>query len=520
MSRLIVVLLALSLLLPLPVFAADQTDLIQKIDALSKELDRLKQEMQDMQKKDEAKEKRIETVEQKAAAPSKKPSIEIGGDYRFRADWLQGRSHDALVFGANGPVPYTGTRLLNNSLFTNRFGLNIKADATEDIEVKARLLMYKVWGMENANSVTGPNGFFADKQTIFDANIGHVPQDNTLRVDYAYATWTDILGQPLWFSVGRRPSTGGVPTNLRQNIEKSGTSGAPGSMVDWAFDGATIGFAPDIPALPGAFVKFCGGKGFESGFKDSTGTGTSTANGLKDTWMIGLNVVPYDTEKLHLELQWNRAIDLFADPQNYQLSTPFGNIPNTNLGSIDQYGAVVMSTLPKVGPGDLNLFAAGTISRTHPNQNNIFGQFGFPYGLLWDAGTPEAGHTGYLIYIGERYDFKPTHTKIGLEYNYGSKNWLLFGPASDDVWTTKLGTRGSVYEAYLIQELNQKPILKRGKAFFRLGYQYYDFQYTGSQNWLGAPYKISSLTQGSMPPQFQPPVQHAQDIYLTFEVTF
>ena len=499
MRKFAAVLLTLSFLFPLNAFA-DQGDLLQKIDALSKELDRLKQQMQEMQKKDEAKEKRIETVEKRSeGAPSKPSAFEIGGDYRFRMDYLKGKTHDAFV----GTAPHTGTTLKNESLYTNRFGLNMKAEATQDIEVKARLLMYKVWGMNSENSVTGANGFFADKESVFDANIGHIPQDNTLRVDYAYATWTDILGKPLWFSIGRRPSTGGIPTNLRQNVEKSGTAGVPGFMIDWAFDGATIGYAPDIDALPGAYTKFCFGKGFESGFRP-------TNNNLKDVWMAGLNVVPYDTDKLHVELQWNRAFNIFARAESLAAS-------NTNLGDVDQYGAIVSSRFANVGPGDVNLFLAGAISDTHPNSNT----FANTWGLLWDVESGKKGNTGYLVYLGGRYDIKSTGTKIGLEYNHGSKNWLAFAPASDDMWTTKVGTRGNVYEAYIIQELNKKPIAKRGKAFFRLGYQYYTFDYTGSQNWVGAPKKISALTTApSAAPQFFAPLKNATDIYLTFDVLF
>jgi len=48
MKKFLAVLLSLSFLLPLPAFAADQGDLLQKIEALSKELDRLKQQMQEM----------------------------------------------------------------------------------------------------------------------------------------------------------------------------------------------------------------------------------------------------------------------------------------------------------------------------------------------------------------------------------------------------------------------------------------------------------------------------------------
>ena len=95
---------------------------------------------------------------------------------------------------------------------------------------------------------------------------------------------------------------------------------------------------------------------------------------------------------------------------------------------------------------------------------------------------------------GRTLRLRPHPDEDRLEYNYGSKNWITFVPAADDMWTTKLGTRGNVYEAYLIQEINLKPISSYlSKAFFRFGYQYYDFEYTGSNNWVGAPVKIADL---------------------------
>ena len=71
---------------------------------------------------------------------------------------MSGKTHDANVKGS----PTSGRDVKNDSLFTNRFGLNLNAKATEDINVKARLLMYKVWGMGNADPVT-TNAFFADR---------------------------------------------------------------------------------------------------------------------------------------------------------------------------------------------------------------------------------------------------------------------------------------------------------------------------------------------------------------------
>ena len=109
--------------------------------------------------------------------------------------------------------------------------------------------------------------------------------------------------------------------------------------------------------------------------------------------------------------------------------------------------------------------------------------------------------------------------KIGFEYNHGSKNWITFAPASDDVWTSKVGVRGNVYELYLIKELALDPVSSYlSKAFFKFGYQYYDIDFTGSNSWLGAPIKIDDLI--SMTPQLTAPMKNAGDFYATFEVHF
>ena len=134
--------------------------------------------------------------------------------------------------------------------------------------------------------------------------------------------------------------------------------------------------------------------------------------------------------------------------------------------------------------------------------------------------APEApkDKTGWAVYAGIRYDL-PSKTKIGFEFNHGSKDWITFAPAADDMWTSKVGVRGNVYEPYIIQELNLKPISSYfAKAFFKIGYQYYDFEYTGSNNWVGAPVKISSIQSSDM--LLLAPVKTAHDVYATFEVKF
>lgn len=500
-KRLFAILVALALMSPMSAMAATNEELQQQIDELKQ---------------------KIEGVDKKAGRSGKADAISFSGDYQFRADSLSGnvvdhyRFQDVLGSMMGGPAAQIqpSQKIENEELFTNRLGLNMQARATENVTVKARFLMYKVWGHQTSDSVSGSNGLFADRYNIFDGNTSHIPQDSTLRVDQAYATYSGILGQPIWFSVGRRPSTGGVPTNLRHNLEKAGAAGTPGILVDYAFDGMVLGYAPDSETLPGSFLKLCYGKGFDSGLETSS-------NSVKDVDMLGLDLAAYSTDALHVELQWNRAFNIFAFPES--------SVGNTNLGDIDQIGAVVMGKVDDLGPGGFNWFVSGAISKTHPNDNlyavdtdgDGTADMGVA-GLLYDApsmGGSKESLKGTAYYIGARYDFTATATKLGLEFNHGSKDWVTFTPSADDMITSKLGTRGNVYEIYAIQELKDNPVSRKGKAYFRLGYQYYEFDYTGSNNWVGAAKGMDELSDQNNAQMFSP-LEYAHDIYLTFNVEF
>ena len=419
-----------------------------------------------------------------------------------------------LIQGIGGfAVPVAAYKPENSTLYTNRFGLDVHAKATQDVTVNARLLMYKVFGAQDDNAITnsGNAPYFADRVGVFDGTLGHVPSSSYMNVDRAYATWSNIADKDMWFSVGRRPSTNGAPSNLKLNNPRPGNGGTPSLLVDYAFDGMTFGYAPDIDGLPGAYGKVCYGRGFESGFRKTPG------NSLSDTDMLGVAIIPIDTDPLRVWTQWNRGFNIFDAPT--MSNTYFGDTsPKINLGDIEWWGVGAMGRVKKVGPGDLNWFADIGMSITRPNQN-VSSQFGFQ-GLLTGAFfAPEAPSSkkGSGLALGLRYDL-PSKTKFGFEFNHGSKNWITFAPAADDMWTSKVGTRGNVYEMYLIQELARKPISSFfSKAFFRFGYQYYDFQYTGSNNWVGAPVKISDVSGQMMTTT---PLQKAHNLYATFEVQF
>jgi hypothetical protein len=585
-KKLLVALIA-GMLMPLAASAAD-ADLMNKIEAMSRELEALKAQV----KANEV--KSAQTAEQVKAVAAKTESTEvaelksqvtrleekslskwltIGGDYRFRYDYLEGESKtftdvnatfanaqtslqtamltdttgtaatylaglaqfssammgiqtydQAVAFQpmVDGMMPALGAYAVtvpaykpkNSSLYSNRFNLNLNAKATQDVSLTANLAMYKVFGSQSDGAITnsGSAPFFADRVGVFDGTLSRVPSTSNLNVDRVYATWSNIADKEMWLSVGRRPSTGGAPSNLRQNTAvRPGNGGTPSLLVDYAFDGMTLGYAPEIDALPGAYAKFCYGRGFESGFSNFTG------NSLEDTDMIGIAVVPIDTDPLRVWLQWNRGMNIFDAPT--MNNTYFGDTaPKTNLGNIDWFGVGFMSTHKNVGPGTLQVFGDVGMSVTRPN-NNVSAQFGFQ-GLMTGAFfNPEApsDKTGTAIALGVRYDL-PSQSKFGFEWNHGSKNWITFAPAADDMWTAKMGTRGDVYEAYYIQELDSKPISSFfSKAFFRVGVQYYKFDYTGSNNWVGAPVAIGDVNGNLMTTT---PLEDATNLYATLEVKF
>nr|WP_320131098.1 DUF3373 domain-containing protein [uncultured Holophaga sp.] len=514
---------------PLTALRGADPELQQRVESLEKELAALKQQLKDTDRK-------VGRVEDKSLGRW----LTVSGDYRFRYDHLkadtaayyQMNPANTASDGSDLFIAMPAQSLENSSLYTNRFGLNLDVKAAQDISLHARLLMYKISGAQDDTALRagGSQVYFADRAGLFDGTLGHVPGSSALAVDQVYATWKNILDQPMWFSIGRRPSTGGSPGHLKANLERPGNSGVPQLLVDYAFDGMTLGYAPEWNSLPGAYVKLCYGRGFENGINDKQG------NGLHDTDMIGINIVPYDTDPLRVEFQYNRGISIFNTP--VMLTGPFaGSSPAVDLGNIDWFGLNVIGQIRNAGPGALNWFVSAGMSRTDPNANTVQVQLQTPItgyttsdglldtqsGLMW-TGTRER-KTGYALYLGGRYDIASTRTKLGLEYNRGSKDWITFAPAADDMWTSKVGTRGSVWEAYVIQELALKPISSwRSKAFFKVGYQYYNFDYTGSNNWVGAPVKLGDLgaatVMGPSYPQMLTPLENASDIYATFEVQF
>ena len=430
-----------------------------------------------------------------------------------------------------GYTPTAATDFKNDTMWTNRLRVNMRVKATEDIEFKGRLAMYKSWGMENnpvdsqLNAGNGGGPFMLNSLS-FDGNSTRMPTDNALRVDRAFMNWNSIGGSPFWFSIGRRPTTDGPPAQFRMGVDER--LATPVAYMDYPFDGLSIGYAYrslfGIDDFPGR-VRLCYGRGFEAGPQ------TDQQHSLEDVDFSGVSWDVYNKGHRYLNIESFGAFNMFNVPGGVTFVNPLefalwekdstlynplnpsrNNIlDRANLGNIYHTDAVYTDKI-----NNLNYFLTGGWSHTKASGMDEMGTS--LLGSWWQEPTDK---DGFSVYTGVRYDFPDKPFKVGLEYNYGTKNWISFTPGNDDLYASKLATRGHVIEAYGIWNLPVGEAVSRfGKAFMRLGYQHYQYEYTGSGFWLGEPMKISDLASDPLAAQFYTPVDKMDQVYMTIEAWF
>jgi len=507
--------LAITALIALPTLAAagggTPADLEKKIDDLSRQLDELKAQMAKQNEtvtQVSGKVNNMDTLlETKSEAWDLASRFQFNGDFRARGDYYKADT----VFAAGTPMrlnPATGQFMdtakgdqENDTIMTNRLRLNMSAKATENLEFKGRLAMYKAWGMESTPDGVG-GGF-----PVFDGNTTRTPNDSALYVDRAFVNWNNVGGAPIWFSIGRRPTTDGPPAQIR--MDNDNRMATPVAYMDYPFDGLSLGYAYNwgIEALGEGRIRFCYGRGFENGLQNDVGPSVA------DTDFAGLSWDVMKKGPRFLNIQAFGAYNLFNYPvftnqtDNANFAALLG--PRENLGNLYHTSSVYMDKV-----NNLNYFLAGGWSHSEPNDNGMFND---PL-----SATPHNTNSedGYSVYTGVRYDIDNLGLKVGAEYNYGSQYWVAFAPGNDDLYMSKLATRGNAYELYLIYDLpTGEAISKYAKTFMRLGWQFYDYDYSGGFDWNLKPYDLDK-EKSKLQALGINPVQSANQVYLTFEAYF
>ncbi|MCF1439195.1 MAG: DUF3373 family protein, partial [Shewanella sp.] len=311
----VAVTLGLACNFPQPTIAADNAD----IEQLQRKIDELTQELEDL-------DSRLNQTERHTALDR----IHFSGDFRTRAHSLHYRDvtwspgikvnfddfvHRAMngeygnpmdetsplgrLMAANpdlanafmngqlaGVMPWVlGNRQtydINNDLFyTTRLRLDLNARVWDNVSFAGRLSMYKNWG-----DSTGVQVFDSWRSFSMDGTNSGNTSGDWLRVERAYFDWKNIGGSEFYLSIGRRPSTYGPPSHLRENEKRGGTPS--GHLVNFNFDGATLGYKlGELTGIEGQVVRFCYGQGFESQW----GNGELFGNLItKDTHLGGFNI--------------------------------------------------------------------------------------------------------------------------------------------------------------------------------------------------------------------------------------
>ena len=407
------------------------------------------------------------------------------------------------LFGMLQPATFVPAYTNNtNILYTNRLRLNLDSKINDDLSVTARLSMYKAWG-----DSTGVQVFDGQPTSMnIDGTTAGVPNGDMLRVERAYFTWNHVGGSNLYISIGRRPSTDGPPLNFRQDEPRGGTPS--GALIDFQFDGITIGYHFNDRMV----WRICYGVGYQSGFGNGNLLKTP-ADRLQDTHLIGANLDLFSTEKTFIQATYAHAYNvtdgfngllvlpvnpLTGDPVNAPVVMRY--TPSANLGAIDLFGVNVNRRIK-----DLDLYASANYSGTRPNGTTT--PFG---GLMSDPFETPVDRNGAMFYVGARYNFPKNdgRTKIGFEFNHGTKYWFNFANAEDDIIAPKTNTRGDVYETYLTHRFYERLIMK-------LGYIRYNYNYSGSGWHVGAPKDLDTAQILGFPTY-----QNAQMLTLGMTVRF
>jgi len=381
------------------------------------------------------------------------------------------------LMGSLLPATYVPAYSANNDiLYTSRLRLQMHAAVGESVTFDGRLGMYKVWG--DSTGVQVFNGM--PTSIAWDGTTVGVPNSDIVRVERAYFTWSDIGGAPVYASIGRRPSTDGVPLNFRNDELRAGTP--PGSLFNYQYDGITLGWHINNWMT----ARLCYGVGFESGW--GNGSNLEPDNKLKDAQFFGALWDIVDRPDMFLQATYAHAFDV-TDGFNGLVV-----LPTDPLSGNEIKAPVVLRYTPSVNIGDIDL--AALVLTRHDGPFDWFVNVNYMKSDPTSATTPFGGmftdpfqvpekHSGNMYYLGARYNLPNGATKIGAEFNHGSKYWFNFALDEDDLMGPKTATRGDVWEVYVTHRIRDHFIVK-------LDYLKYKFDYSGSGWLLGAPQDLSA----------------------------
>lgn len=493
-------------------FANDvNSAMYEQIQALKAQIEALEKKINE-QKTTTVNEGRIQKIEKKLALvdkTAKSAKMQSAGDnikwdvdFRTQVDNIQYKHAD-------------GSKSENNALLTNRLWLGAKYKADDNSSFHSKLSYNKAFGDTANHSQSNTNPGYADFDWVTNENA----TDNTIKLKEAYWLYTQdkLFGKdiPWAASIGRRPSTDGLPINLRNDQQAN----SPLShVVDVEFDGFSVKFdTDDLTGLTGSWFKICGGRGLTNAKARFDMSGTAYAEDKDknvNVDMLGFIAVPYDNGQYSIHTNYAHAWNLIGfDGQSLQTFNSkyqsYQTTPNAttaydlqmatpafkDVGDID-YATILLKT-EGIGDGisdyldNTTAFASFAMSKTNPNSLGMLGT------------TDSKIGTSVWLGINAPCPLTPDVAKIGFEWNKGSKYWRSMTYAEDTYAGSKISTRGQAWEIYRTQKLTDA-------LSFGMSYVLMKYDYTGSNSFFGA--DGTPMTMDEAQAQNQNPVKEAQDV--------
>lgn len=509
-------------------FAADaNAEMYKQIQALKAQIEALEKKVASQEAAQNQKveqpvavvdEKRIEKIEKKLDTVSKTATtakVQSAGDnlkwdvdFRTQGDNIQYKHAD-------------GSKSENDALLTNRLWLGAKYKADDNSSFFGKLSYNKAFGDTADHSQSNTNPGYANFDWVTNENA----TDNTVKVKEAYWLYNQekLFGAdvPWGASVGRRPSTDGLPTNIK-NDQKANSPLS--HVVDVEFDGFSIKFDTQaVTGLTGSWFKICGGRGLTNATPRFDFSGTSYAEDNSknvNVDMLGFIAAPYDNGQYSVHFNYAHAWNLigytesnmtndfspkFMTAKTSGLASDYMNAYDAlnfqDVGDID-YATILFKT-EGIGNGISNyldktvVFASFAGSKTDPNEKGMLGS------------TDSEIGTSIWLGVNAPCPILPDSAKIGFEWNKGSKYWRSMTYGEDTYAGSKIATRGQAWEVYRTQKLTDS-------LSFGISYILMQYDYTGSNSFFGyegTPVSIADAEAAYRAGQsMSSPVKEAQDI--------
>ena len=350
--------------------------------------------------------------------------------------------------------------------WSNRLRLDLRSDVTANIIFHGRISYFKLWGDHNFQS-----------DAAFDGDIHSSPASSqgALHLERAYIDYF-IPHTPLSVTFGRLPTTGGPPTEYKDNTTRKSTW--PMLMTSTEADG--IIFNMDLNQLMGlkrGMFRIAYNKNLQDYLKAMSAKGDRSDDTRSVTAAFEM-AVPGISNSLFW-LSYIKVYDLRTLPEKL---LPGGYVVTDkprNSGDFDV--STVHIQFDDIFNTGIDWFGAYSHNEIMPNKNGtaitVNELFSVQVGLFSDSFNNNMGkfRAGDAIYTGLRYTIPiraMNYPKIGFEYNYGSKYFMggILISEGGEI-TNKLGIHGTAYEAYYIQPINQKHM------YLRLGAIYIEHDY-------------------------------------------